>query len=521
MQHDLNHLISWFPSGTAEGEKTILEHVFVYVDEFANMMAPPPGNPHLLIGPKGSGKSAIMDFGIRLLKQQEVPAIFLTPADIDTSTLGESNSTGDMVRFFSTTLMTAIATKLSETSKSWFESGDNALLYQEAVNTGTRTADFVGRMGRFLAEIAKPLIKVDLNAAFSHLTQVTRDQLGKAIERSLNSRSFYIFIDDTDQIANPDKPGHLNRIWSLMLAVRRLTSSIPELKAVISLRSEVWERLKIDPAGQRDQTDHFSNLCVILRSDRDHVAKIVDRRLALAAVSCGKYGESYGVFFDGDDARAPFSDDRRSWRDLIAVRSRARPRDAIQLVNYLAKRAIADKKQQIDEATFQSVMPGFSEKIAKDFAAEVILECPVALEILRTFGSIQFEDGAFTMKAEQALSHFTMILSKFGVKIHGITLSQSKEGDIFELWRFFYLCGVINARISDTSKRDGYRHLDPESDLTLVSKVRWNEMQKILWEINTVYRDYLIAVGREESLKLGLPLKIVNKRGRNSGRRRK
>lgn len=74
MERNLAELISWFPSGTAEGEKPILDRVFVYVDEFASVMAPPVGNPYLLIGAKGSGKSAIIDFAMRTLKQQDVPS---------------------------------------------------------------------------------------------------------------------------------------------------------------------------------------------------------------------------------------------------------------------------------------------------------------------------------------------------------------------------------------------------------------------------------------------------------------
>ena len=34
--NNLRELIDWFPSGTAEGEKSILEEAFVYVDDFAD-----------------------------------------------------------------------------------------------------------------------------------------------------------------------------------------------------------------------------------------------------------------------------------------------------------------------------------------------------------------------------------------------------------------------------------------------------------------------------------------------------
>lgn len=517
---DLDHVIEWFPAGTAEGEKQILDRVFVYVDEFAKIMSPPSGNPYLVIGSKGSGKSAIIDFAMRVLSPQDIPAVVLTPEDFDTTALGEASSTGDMTRIFRDVLINAMVSKLAESNTGWFD-GDRATIYREAINAKERSPDFIGRLGKFVAELAKPLAKVDFNAAFPHLTSTTKRELGEAVERVLDKKAFYIFIDDTDQIANPDKAGHLNRIWSLILAVRKLAARMPELRCIVTLRSEVWERLKADPSGQRDQTDHFDSLRVMLKSDRKHVGTIVERRLSLASEAVGRRGEIYKPFFEGVDARAPYSEDRRSWRDLITVRSRERPRDAIQLVNALARRAKEDSKSLVDEDTFQSVMPVFSERISRDFAKEVALECPVALEILRTLASIRFDSGAFAMSSDQALTHFRMVISKFSVTLHGFALNQTKDSDIFELWRFFYLCGVLNARVSDSGEKDSYRHLDPDKDPTLVSKVRWNDLQKILWEVNTVYRDYLITIGKEEAANLGLAVKRGAQTNRQKSRGRR
>lgn len=68
----LEELIKWFPSGTAEGERAILEKIFVYVREFRRILAPPPGNPYLLVGKKGTGESAIVEFSTKLLSTQGV-----------------------------------------------------------------------------------------------------------------------------------------------------------------------------------------------------------------------------------------------------------------------------------------------------------------------------------------------------------------------------------------------------------------------------------------------------------------
>lgn len=513
MEATLKELNEWFRSGTAEGEKAILERCFVYVDEFADVIAPPAGNPHLLIGPKGSGKSAILDFALRIASQQDIPAIMLTPVDFDTTGLPNGASTGDLVRIFQSTLVTSIATKLAEDGTGWFD-GDQAGLYREAVNAGARSPDFFGRMGKFIATAAKPLIKLDLAAAFPHLAAQTRSELEKAVGRVLGAKSFFLLLDDTDQIGSPDQPTHLNRVWALILAIRRLAAAVPELKAVISLRTEVWERLKTDDAGQRDQTDHFKQLIVKLKSRRKDVEAIVSRRVSLAAIGFGHRGDPYEVFFEGKAARAPFSEEWRSWPDLIAVRSRERPRDAIQLVNECIDKAGRDGKPLIDEPVFQSVMPAFSEGVAQEFAKEVKRECPQALEVVRSFAGVQYDSGGFTMSSQQALDHFKMILSRFSVTLYGISLSQQREAHIFELWRFFYLNSVLNARVSDATQPDNYRHLDAYDDPMFVVKPRWNDLQKVLWEVNTVYRDFLITVQAEDQRMTGLPTKRRPEPGR-------
>ena len=254
MSSNLAELRKWFPSGTAEGEREILDKVFVYVREFEQIMAPPHGNPYLLIGKKGSGKSAVLDFAMKFLKYQETPAIFLRPSDIDTSAITDSDSISEINRKLSPILLSAITAKLAE-CKDGFLTGDLATVYNEAVRGGYMSPSVVGRIGRALTEIARPLIKVDLNNVFPALTDVTRNELEHAVSRLLLGNRLYIFIDDSDQIANPERVGHLNRVWGLILAVRSLTERIPEIKAIVTLRTEVWERLRTDSGGNRDQTD--------------------------------------------------------------------------------------------------------------------------------------------------------------------------------------------------------------------------------------------------------------------------
>lgn len=513
MTDELRELLSWFPTGTAEGEQSIAEQTFVYVDQFEKVLSPPEGSPRILVGRKGTGKSAILDFAKRLLDKQGVPTILLKPKDFDTTGIQDGEAVGGLRRRFGELLTLAIVGKIAQNTSN-FATGDEAAIYHAAVEARKISPDLVGRFARLLPVLAKPLAKSDLSNVFPNLTSITRDELDAAVGRSLKGKRFYIFIDDTDQVASPERKGHLNRIWGLILAARDLASEIPELRIVITLRSEVWERLKRDDAGQRDQTDHFVNICVELSSDEAQIRRIIERRLELAANAVGQLGKLYEPFFDGIGAKPPMSEKFTSWSDLILVRSRERPRDAIQLVNKLADDAIGRKVQKIDELTFHRVMPLFSAQRVELFAQEVEQECSPARDILDSFATTSFEDGRFIMSAEEAKTHFKNVMGRFAVTLHSRTLQQKSDDDAFSLWRFFYNANVVNARISDKTQKDGYRHGRPEDDPMLVSKPRWNDLQAMLWEINTAFRDHLVAKKTQEELRIGLPKRAPKRRRR-------
>ncbi len=515
---NLDQLETWFPSGTAEGERAIIERVFVYVSELKRVLAPKPGNPLLLVGRKGTGKSAIIDFAVKLLELECVPALVLQPTDIPTSDLSDADSMGDVKRKFREILLSSIAAKLSENRKGLL-TGDQATLYNEAIRSGKRSPDLIGRIARSLAGVAKPIVKADFSAAFPTLTPGVTLEIQSAVSKRLVDKHLYIFIDDTDQVANPEKPGHLNRIWGLLLAVRDLSSQIPEICAIITLREEVWQRLKRETGSQRDQTDHFANLVIQVSSSDQHVQNIVEVRLRAAAALCSPNEGEYGTFFEGPGAKAPQSPDFRSWQDLILVRSRQRPRDAIQLIATLANYAMHTRHvSKIDQETFQAVMPIFSEERANLFAQEVEGEFPSAIDVLRSFADADYGEGGFRLTADETKSHISKLSSQFSISVYGEVVRPERVDDVFNIWRFLYITGILNARISDDRERDGFRHLMASDDPLLVTKARWNEMQGYLWEINPAFRDYLISRQADRKARTGLPTRKARttvRKGRN------
>jgi len=506
MSNPLESVLDFFPTGTAEGDREILERVFIYAEEFARVISPPARSPHILVGSKGSGKTAVLEFSRALFVQAGIPNVLLTPFEIETSGMSADHSTGDLAREFHASILESLIRGIS-TSSNGILTGDEAVLYDYAVKKGLREPGRVGSAIAFVSKVASALTGLKLEEIIRTLSSPSPERIAEALRRIVDKKSFYLFVDDTDQVGRPGEPGHLNRVWALLLAARRLAHDNGNLKVVVSLRSEIWSRLQRDDYGQRDQTDHFRSLVIKMRTSREHVGRVIDRRLSLAASEARAPVDGWQHFFDGASARAPMSASHRLWRDLILVRTRERPRDAIQLVNRLARRAIDQREMRISESDFRAVIPPFSREMAEQLAEELRPEFPEFLEHLRSLADANFSEGSFTLSAEGTRDHFIRMLSRHGATLSGSRLNQAAPDSPFHVWRFFFEYGVLNARVSDISSSDGFNHLSPQDDPYLVSRTRWNDIQGMLWEVNPSYRDFLIEVQNENSRRIGLPQK--------------
>jgi hypothetical protein len=216
----------------------------------------------------------------------------------------------------------------------------------------------------------------------------------------------------------------------------------------------------------------------------------------------------YSYFFDTEHVKIPTSQEEyRYWSDFISKRSRERPRDAIQMVASLIKRAIQKKHEKIESTDAEIVMPIYSEERVDDLKREVDTECPQIKEIIRAFDGIVFDIGSFTLSPTSTYTFLEHLPSRFSIKLFGKILKPEDRDHVFLLWRFLHEIGFLNARVTDTRQKNGYRHITVDEDPDLISVARWNDMQKIAWEIHPAYRDYLIKIQQEREFSFGLPKK--------------
>lgn len=496
----LDAVLRYFATGTAEGDRPFLDNVFVTSPQLVDVLSCPPGTPRILVGNKGVGKTALLEWLYTTAAKQDIPALFLRPDDLDTTIVKDAADLGTLKGAMYRCILQAVAGAIGS-RLSGLLTGDAATLYKTAIQAGYREPDYGTKVLQVVSAVSKQFTNVDALALSNELERAAGGvRVREVVNRYLanDQRLMFLLFDDTDQVASPDKPEHLNRIWGLLLAIRKLAQECPGLRALVTLRLEVWLRLIHSGYGQRDQRDHFRPLVVNLRTNDAHMQAILEARLHLAALDAKieKPTNVYEPFFDNFTMTLPMSDETRSWRSFLLKSSRERPRDMIQLVAHLARLALARGALRITSKDGEDAMADYSRERTEDLAGEMGEDCPVLLDIIRSFAGTPFQ-----MTFEQLRGHLRKIPSKFTVTVRRQTLKPDDDDDAVRLLGVLHESGFLNPRVYDTDRERNFQHILFLDDPGFVSKARWNEMQAVAWEVHPVFRSYLFYVEEEKEMR--------------------
>ena len=238
----LDYLLKYVRTGTAEGDRSFLGDIFIAPSQFTQLCAIEPGGMRVLVGNKGIGKSAVVEWIDKVAKTKKLPCLLIRPDNISSKDIPTSPDIGSLKRYYYEVLLRTVAAQIGSQLKGMLK-GDAAKLHNEARQQGLAEEDFIQKSLQLISAVSLPAAKINGVQLAKELAGTNSPhQLIKAINSELLSSSnvFYLLIDDTDQLAAPDQPAHLNRIWALMLAVRRLTGECSAVRAIVSLRSSVW-----------------------------------------------------------------------------------------------------------------------------------------------------------------------------------------------------------------------------------------------------------------------------------------
>jgi len=494
---DFSFLLKYVRTGTAEGDRKFLDQIFIPPSQFENLIGIEPGGMRILVGNKGIGKSAIVEWIAKVSASKKMPCIIIRPDNISTKELPTAQDIGSLKRFYYDVLLRSVGSQIGSQLKGFLKGGA-ARLHIEARQAGLMEDDFIQKSLALISAVSMPVSKINgvqLAKELSGTNSAT--QLVGAINSQLLSSGslFFLLIDDTDQLAAPDQPAHLNRIWALLLAVRRLVGECEAVRAIITLRSGVWTRLTSESQGQRDQTDHLRGLVVPIHADDKLMQNIVRRRLEQAAKDAGKPRvDPYSVFFNGTTVTLPSSTEKRSWDSFITKSARERPRDAIQLIKNMADVAVKNQAQYIGSDEADGGMKIYSGERVDDIVNEFSLDCSTIREIINSFSDISFES-----KFEDLRRHLNNVPSIASTVIRGSIMRPQNDEDAIVVLALLHETGFLNPRVNDKRQPRGFRHILFQDDPNFVKLANWNEMQAATWEVHPAFRSYLLGVRQAQA----------------------
>lgn len=502
---DLDSLLKYVRTGTSEGDRPFLGEIFIPPTQFTQLCAIEAGGMRILVGNKGIGKSAVVEWIAKVAKAKSLPCLLIRPDNISSKETPASPDIGSLKRFYYEVLLRTVGAQIGSQLRGMLK-GKAATLHNEARNQGLVEDDFIQKSLELISAISLPVAKINGVQLAKELAGTNSPHaLIKAIRSQLldSGSVFYLLIDDTDQLAAPDQPAHLNRIWALLLAVRRLTSECSAVRAIVTLRSSVWTRLTSESQGQRDQTDHMRGLVIPLLADDVLMQSIIRKRLEMAARDAGKIRvDPYPVFFNGVNMTLPGSDERRTWDAFISKSARERPRDAIQLIKNMVDAAKIGNSKLIGSKEAGAAMKVYSSERVDDVVNEFSLDCKNIREIINTFGDVDF-DSEF----EVVRRHLLGVPSIASIQVRGVQLRSDVDDDAITILRLLHEAGFLNPRVSDSTQPKGFRHILFHDDSNFVKLANWNSMQGARWEIHPAFRTYLIGI-RQSKLSRLSPSKL-------------
>lgn len=497
-------LSKYFSSGTAAQERDFISDIFVSVTDYQKIITPPSRSIRLLVGSKGSGKSALLEYHHKKCMDSLIPSLYLTPTDIEVEPFAENEGSAFTIQKIYKALVSQIAIQIGIELHGML-TNEQETLVQEAVKAGVRQPGFLDTTLHALSKIGVALTKLDFQRMLPDL-HYTTDTCVEGINQSLltlpkEDTVFYILFDDIDLFGTPGSSNYIDIIWCAILAFKKLAEKLPHVRPIITMRNEIWRRITTPRQNQRDQVDHIRTMVHELNPSPQEMHQILTRRMQYCRKQYdGVDFKAFEPFFQGTDCKMPSSTDRRYWWDYLVTSSRERPRDTVQLVHKLSENADRHGRQFITDQDVDETALSYSSERVDDLVNENSDLCPELETVIRSFSSIDFQPSADTVR-----NHLLGVPGRGRITIQSKPLSANNKDDMFKLWKLLYEIEFLTPRAKDCTQPKGFMHIRPYADPTLVSASRWTDMQKYIWEIHPCYRSYLMDISNANRRMAGFP----------------
>ncbi len=380
----------------------------------------------ILVGHKGTGKSALFKVAIAEEKENGNLPILIKPDDI--AELGKSDE-NFLLRI-----------------RQW-KYGLTKIIGQKVFNEfGINDENLLGKLGNFGLKLVSFL--TDSVSVIKDSVDLSPAQM-KLVENFLKSNKIIIYIDDLDR-GWQGKKDDINRISALLNAIRDMSNDNPGLLFKVSLRSDVYYLVRTSD----ESTDKIEGSVVWFKWTNHEILVMLIKRILTY------FGESVDeskmmntpqkhLAYNLEKVFEPrFSgvgkwDNAPMYRILMSL-IRKRPRDLVKLCSLAAQRAYITDSSLLRTQHFQEIFEEYSQGRIQDVINEYKSELG------------QIEKLLFGMKPKSkkhnTSENYVYTTQDLKTKINNIrqqtnfTFANNKPSSTIELAQFLYKINFLTAR---------------------------------------------------------------------------
>jgi hypothetical protein len=409
-----------FGRDDAESEKEFLERVFLQTKLFERVKS---NKKWLVLGRKGSGKTAVCLTLLRQLKNEKSYVSLITPANFSIATKeilnkGSLNTHEAAILSWKFVFLVELAKYIVDAVtlrdgkdySKWSESSKQVREF--LVSSEGRYADWRDKARKTASEVSKVAIKVaSVEASAERIKENQEasalrdllDDITTAITECVDNyfdKPIYILTDNVDDFWNSgSESGSL--ISGLLIAAKEIRSRISKANIVIFLRTDIFESLRFN------NSDHFHVIEERLIWDDENLLRLIALRIRASLGGKARALQNWEKVF-------PKKIGRENSFSYILQHTLMRPRDLIQLCTECRDTAQNLNLKKIDKNAISESLLEYSRWKINDLRDEYSVQYPFLEKLfwgVFSHAPYRFDKEALTARMKPYLAYF---ISEFG-----------------------------------------------------------------------------------------------------------
>lgn len=484
MHENIKKLKKYFPAtGAAETERSIWPEVYIEPPCIEKLMDFSSSKFKILSGPKGSGKSLLLNAIFEKSLAGGNLATYLEPTDINCDAIIGHSSTSNKINEAYEQLSEKVVEKIAETFSLAIKS--DSVYLQRFAEQKCNKRNRVDALANVLTSIAPQEIQVAakylLDKGNIHFeTKETTAKMASYLSR--NNIKYILLIDNVDQ-AVEENQGRFDysSAWSIFHACYNLCNKVPNMVCIISVRTDIWHLLTRIKNFGTDILDKIEKP-VEISVDDNLMKSIFDKRISVAFSSLldqQKMTPPICSFFEKESIELPGrSEINRRWEQYFSKQARNRPRDLIQLVNQIIEST--SPTGLITSGNAIANQKTFAQSRVENICVEYYQICSQLRSILpKLWKKTRYSFNEYLEAGNQACG--------VGVLVDGVSINTSTKKDVLRLFRILHMANFINPRVEDSTMPEGYRHILFQDNKNYFNEENFNDLQKAIFELHPVF----------------------------------